>query len=363
MRTYSEADMNGLLTSMTLDILGAPAGTLDVTSNVDVAWQNVMGHAKSMDYDFDLKTIWLGKARWSMMVRQYLDRQEVIQWLNQAASQIGMRGRGQAVLRTRIVKPRGGAATGHTNMQTRKWGSCMLSLSYRAKPRPTITLHSRTSYLGYLAALDFNIAHVLARYLAERLGVDVKDFEFVWMVESVQWHGFKSLPFAICNDDPEIRKKYRRLLFKRFDSLTEEEEVLARTPAMLVTRRWVNYVRKEDQSGMTLGDTSYNTYRRVRRRWHTEVLGYEKAKTFEGWSYYTKGPKEGEPREFFKAYPPLPSVMTSTLDLSAIKLGFKGDKFWAGDAADLIKDTEDADALCLYCGEDEDYAADEVEED
>jgi hypothetical protein len=352
--TYTAKTMSGLLDSMTLDIMRAPSDELDVISNVDVAKQNVMGYAEHMDYEFDLKTIWLGTARWSMMVRQYLDRDEVMSWLHQASTKIGKRGRGQAVLRTRIVKPRGGAATGHTNMQTRKWGSCMLSLSYRALPTPTITLHSRTSYLGYLSALDFNIAHVLGRYLADQIGISVKDMSFVWMVESVQWHGFKSLPFAICNSDPKIRRYYRRLLTKKFDDLDAEELIESQTPAMLVTRRWVNYVRREDQAGMTLGDTNYNTYRRVRRRWHTEVLGYKKAQEFEGWSHDRN---TGERKEFFKAYKPLPSVMTSSLDLSPLKLPFGG--AWVSNI-DLTEDINEADTMCLYCGETE---YDECEED
>ena len=360
MRTYEAADMNELHTKMCLDIMRAPRTALSVTSNVDVAIENVMAQADSMVWDFDLKSLWLSKSRWSMMVRQYLDADDVRIWLGQCTGKIGRKGRGQAVLRTKTVKPRGGAATGHTNMQTRRWGSCMLSVSYRALPKPTITLHSRTSYLGYLSALDFTIAHVLGQYVAAALGLEMNDIRFVWMVEAVQWHGFKSLPYAICNTDDRIRKQYRRLLFKKLGDLSTEsvgnelsEYDLATTPAMMVTRRWVNYVRKEDQAGMTLGDTNYNTYRRVRRRWHTEVLGIEKAKTFEGWSYYVKGPKEGEQREFFKAYQPLPNVWTSTLDLEAIKLP-PADSWWVTQPEQLEifePDSDNEDDVCLICGE------------
>jgi hypothetical protein len=65
---------------------------------------------------------------------------------------------------------------------------------------------------------------------------------------------------------------------------------------------------------------TYNTYRRIRRRWHTEVHGLEFAQQFEGWSVYKQGEKKGEQKEFFKAYGPLPSVHNSTLDLSPLKL-------------------------------------------
>lgn len=339
--------MDELQTALCLKITNAPASDLDLMSSVDVAMHDVVAVADSMQYNFDLKSIWVGKARWNMMVRQYLDPADVVEWMYRSVDLIGAKGRGQTVLRTKLVKSRGGAANGSTNKETRKWGSCMLSLSYRAKPQPTITLHSRTSYLGYLSALDLNIAHTLARYLAPKLGLKVEDFKFVWMVESVQWHGFKSMPWAICNTDLEIRKLYRAALFKKMDSLDEDLLQLASTPAMQVTRKWINYVRREDQAGNSYGETSYNTYRRIRRRWHTEVFGYEKAREFEGWSFYKKGDKEGERREFFKAYNPLPSVWTEDCDLSAIKLPFVANQRPVEAMGEVVMD----DFECLVCGE------------
>lgn len=352
LRIFNAPTMDDLHTLLCKEIIAAPAEQLDVISQVDVAIHNVVAVADSMVWDFDLKNVWLTKSRWTMMVRQYLDEDEVRRWLNQAVNGVGAKGRGQAVLRTKVVKPRGGEATGHTNKVSRKWGSCMLSLSYRARPQPTITLHSRTSYLGYLSALDFNIAHVLARYIAEELGIPVEHFKFVWMTESMQWHGFKSLPWAICNKDAELRKEYRRLLLTKLEKLDREggrtwrsEYELAITPAMNVTRHWVNYVRREDQKGNSYGETNYNTYRRVRRRWHTEVFGFARAKEFEGWSYR----EDGSEREFFRAYPPLPTVMTSTLDLSPIKLVF------GGSHVEEVEDESLAIDVCFACGEVEDY--------
>jgi hypothetical protein len=110
-----------------------------------------------------------------------------------------------------------------------------------------------------------------------------------------------------------------------------------------MTRNWLRRVRIEDRDGKTYGDMTYNTYRRIRRRWHTEVLGHEKAVTFEGWSYYKQGEKAGEQKEYFKAYPPLPSVWISNCDFSAIKmpLGVKyGGDFVAGEDEDDDDDEE-----------------------
>jgi hypothetical protein len=322
-------------------ILATPK-QLDLITSVDVQKHNVIAEAQSMVWNFDLKTMWLTPSRWTMMIRQYLDPEEVQAWLDVVTSKIGLHGRGTAVMRTRIVKPRGGAATGHTNKETRRWGSCMLSLSYKAKPVPQITLHSRTSYLGYIGALDLSVAWVVARYLAHAMGVDVSTFKFVWMNESIQWHNFKSMAYLLCNTEPEDQALYRRLLIKPLSKLNGGEvDILQTSPALELTRKWFRKLMLEDSQGKTYGDMTYNTYRRIRRRWHTEVLGYEKAQEFEGWSHYKQGPKEGEQKEYFKAYQPLPSTPVHTLDLS--RIGMPWGKAYGGEFVGGFDDDEDDD--------------------
>jgi len=81
----------------------------------------------------------------------------------------------------------------------------------------------------------------------------------------------------------------------------------------------------EDHQQKTYGDMTYNTYRRIRRRWHTEVFGFEHAQQFEGWSHYKQGPNKGEQKEFFAAYKPLPHTPIETLDFKGIKMPWNGE--------------------------------------
>jgi hypothetical protein len=320
MHTFEAATLTDLHRDMCEGLIWAKPDELDVVSTVDTQMHNVMGYAESMAWEFDLKSMWLTPSRWTMMVNQYIDAEELEAWIGQCTSKIGTKGRGIAVLRTKIVKPRGGAATGHTNKETRRWGSCMLAVSYRAKPKPQITLHSRTSYLGYIGALDLSVAWMIGRYLAKEMGIKVEDIAFCWQIDAIQWHNFKSLAYMLNNSDPELRTQYRRLMMKGLKSLDEDErELIAERPSLRLTRKWLRNVIKQDYEGLTYGDMTYNTYRRIRRRWHTEVFGYEHAQKFEGWSLYKKGPKEGEKKEYFKAYQPLPSTNIEDLDFS--KLG------------------------------------------
>jgi hypothetical protein len=323
LRAFRAATLTDLHTNLCRTIVHSPASKLDVISSVDVQIHNTVSEAESLEWDFDMKELWLTPARWTMMLNQYLDPPELSAWLDQCSTKIGTKGRGIAVLRTKTVKARGGAATGHTNKETRRWGSCMLGISYKARPRPQVTLYSRTSYLGYLSALDLSVAWMCARYLAAAMGIGVEDISFVWMNEALQYHNFKSLAFLLNHRDPEARERYRAMMLSA--RLTDDlRDQIRHSPALVLSRKWMANMLKLDREGKSLGDMNYNTYRRIRRRYHTEVHGLEYAQQFEGWSYYKRGPKEGEPKEFFKAYQPLPSTPIATLDFSRIGLPLAG---------------------------------------
>lgn len=323
MRAFRAATMTDLHERLCHTIVHSPEDKLDVISSVDVQIHNTISEAESMAWDFDLKNLWLTPARWTMMVNQYIDANEFRLWLEKCATKIGSRGRGIGLMRTKTVAARGGAATGHSNKETRRWGSCMLAISYKARPRPQITLYSRTSYLGYLSALDLSVAWMCGRYLAAATGQKIEDISFVWMNEALQYHNFKSMAYLLNHTNPEERDHYRAMMLSPRLTYDLRDEIRS-YPALLLTRKWMTNMLKLDASGATLGDMSYNTYRRIRRRYHTEVLGYEYAQKFEGWSYYKQGEKKGEKKEFFKAYQPLPSTLISTLDFRKLGLPLAG---------------------------------------
>lgn len=338
MITFQAKTMTQLHDDMCTYLVHAEADNLDVISTVDVQRHNVLAEADSMDWDFDMKDMWLTPSRWTMMINQYLDPEELTAWVERCTAKIGKKGRGIAVMRTKTVAARGGAATGHTNKETRRWGSCMLALSYKALPSPQITLYSRTSYLGYIGALDLTVAWMAGKYLADAMGMDVKDIKFVWMNEAIQWHNFKSLAFLLNHPDPKRRKAYRRLMMKPTKKLKPKEvEQLKNSPALELSRKWLAKVIQEDKDGRTYGDMTYNTFRRIVRRYHTEVHGLEYAQQFEGWSRWKAGPKKGKKKEFFKAYGPLPSKTNHQLDFSALEkkgASLAGAEFIGGDDED-----------------------------
>lgn len=344
MRHYQATTMTELYDQITDSLIHGTEDDLDIISTVDVQIHDIIAEADSMVWDFDMKDAWLTKSRWSMMVRQYLDPEDLEAWIGRVTSRIGKKNRGIAVLRTKVVKPRGGKATGHTNKETRAWGSCMLNISYKALPVPQITLYSRTSYVGYIGALDLSVAWMVGKYLAKELGIPLEKIKFVWVNQAVQWHNFKSLAYMLNHTNKKLRKHYRRLLIEPSANLTNEEKrEVINHPAIKLSRKWLQKVIREDATGRTYGDFSYNTFRRIVRRFHTEVYGEEYARQFEGWSYYKKGPKEGQQKEFFKLYSLLPSIPSDTLDLSPIGMPLDrkyGEPFVGGDDDDLDDDDD-----------------------
>lgn len=263
--------------------------TYDWVHGTEVGLHNIVLEAEAFDWDFNLRDLWIPPSRWTMMVRQYLNYDAVDQWLNLITDRMTAKnGRGIAVLRTNTVAGRG---TGKS--VRRRWGSCMLNFSFRRNPYPQITLTSRTTYFGYLAALDITVGHALARLIDEAIEIDPSEMRFVWNLELAQFHGFRSLAWPLMQDD--VR-----------------EQMEADLPARMITQ-WAPGYRKAldgysriynaDANGKLYGDEKFSSFNRVRRRFHTEVFGAEWAMQFGG------GEKQVGP------FAPLPSTPAENLDI------------------------------------------------
>lgn len=274
-------------------LLFARREDLDDANSVDVQLHNVVAEAKSFDWDYLVNRLWVPKTRWTTMVRQYVDPNSLHEWLGTIESRFPDSKRGIAVMRTNTVQAR---QTGRG--VTRRWGSCMLSLSVRMKPRPQVTLHSRTCYLGYLSVLDLTVAYVCAKLAAARIGkIEVEDFSFVWQLEMAQFHGFRCLAWPLGD-------------FALSEEFINHDAGKSSYPGMHIARKWHDSLAQLDREGVPYGDMPFSSYKRVRRRWHAEMLGEEYASRFAG------GVKNDKP------YKRLPDLHVSELDFSPLGIGW-----------------------------------------
>jgi hypothetical protein len=294
----------------------------------DVGMDNLTLGIESFDWNLDLKQYWITRLRWNMMVRQYINPEALDQTLDMVGKYLHKKSsgkRGVSTLRMQAAPDDDGldealldhAGPGIEEMRTnlvsswnagrrtsRRWGSCMLTMTFRMLPHPTVTLNSRTSYFGYLALLDVNVAHVFARMCGDIVGVHPGEMQFIWQLNIAQYHSYRSLAW------PLSQPEYRSILDKYADD-RDNPKVLARKGLRNQINGY-NSMRLHDIGGILYGDETYASRLRMRRRFHTEVMGEDYGDQFEGGTRYPRNTKKAKP---------LPHLWTGDLDFSAIHRG------------------------------------------
>jgi hypothetical protein len=289
----------------------------------EVGMDNVTLGVRSFGYNTDLKDLWLTSHRWNMMVRQYIDPGALETTLNMVDMYLSKKGKAKRgistlrllpapfddeldqtssdvgeELRTKMVK-----SWNAGRQMSRRWGSCMLTLTYRNVPHPTVTLNSRTSYFGYLALMDITVAQVFARMCGELVGVEPEEMRFVWQLNLAQSHGFRCLAWSLSRPDYKAK----------LDKYVHNREKVNRLVHAGLYKQLIGYrkIVTFDEQGVLYGDEKFASYSRVRRRFHTEVMGYDYGLQFEGGEHTTKTNR----------VKPLPSLYTADLDFSALWKG------------------------------------------
>jgi hypothetical protein len=143
-------------------------------------------------------------------------------------------------------------------------GNCMLSFTYRGGnkyEKPTLVLHSRVSYIAYIGGLDLALAHVLAREIGHRVGRTPEDFQFRWHVDSLQFHGFKSIPYL--------------LRFGLEDVLSWENPRYPDKdyPTIKLVRKWWRDMVGKRERGIPPSAERYGPLKRIRRRYEEHLDG------------------------------------------------------------------------------------------
>jgi hypothetical protein len=267
MYTYLTKDATRLYREMVRSLAITSQGQVDDDISISVSRHNILAVAESFKWDYPLHKHWYSKARWGALVSQYLDKGAYELWLDSIENGLAVKknARGIATLRTNMVAPRQSGRG-----LTRRWGSCILGFSYRQLPLPQITMHSRTSYLGYIGGLDISLAHCMAREVGERVGLPVEAMRFVWHLDAIQFHPMRSVGWMFYENEDQ---------FLNFDpkAKTARQEC----PGVYHSRKWFDKWIELDEAGIPYADMAYNTMARFRRRYHTEILGFEYGEPFE----------------------------------------------------------------------------------
>jgi hypothetical protein len=155
--------------------------------------------------------------------------------------------------------------------------------------------------------MDLTVAHVLAKTAGEIVGIDPAEMQFVWTLELAQFHGFRSLAWPLSN--PEIKARMDADVDHRFEFKLKGPGA---TPGYRKALDGYERILKSDRAGKLYGDEAFSSFARVRRRFHTEIMGVDYGEQFAGGSLNRggKGP-----------FPPLPNLYTKDLTLDAVSNG------------------------------------------
>jgi hypothetical protein len=99
------------------------------------------------------------RARFTILQRDYLDLRELELFLDRCKS-IGLGEAKRGVVTQMFAKQHG------RRDKKYRWGNCMLGWSFRGGNKyeqPTLTMHSRVSYIAYIGGADLALCYVLAR--------------------------------------------------------------------------------------------------------------------------------------------------------------------------------------------------------
>lgn len=237
-------------------MLFAKEEDLDFIASIDtMCYDNVLS-CDSMRFDFDLgRDLWLTKSRFTILQRDYLDLHELNQFLDRCKS-IGLGEAKRGVVTQMFAKQHG-----RRNKKYR-WGNCMLGWSFRGGNKyeqPTLTMHSRVSYIAYIGGADLALCYVLAREIGRKIGRKPKDFQFRWHVDSLQFHGFKSIPYLF--------------RFGLDDILRDDtgEFPSSDHPTLKLVRRWWSGMVQKHEDGVPLEAEKYGPLKRIRRRYEEHL--------------------------------------------------------------------------------------------
>lgn len=270
-------DMTELWNRANDSIIWARREDLSYWSSLDSMISDCVGLADEAVFDIDIgKELWVTPARWNTLCRQYVDPERLFNWL-EGVKDISTYKRGinamdmQPVARTVV--------SSNARANRRKWGGCMRMVTYRAFPQPTVTLFSRTSYLGYIGGLDMLLAYKLVEQACDMIGEGLhpNQFQFRWVCDTWQFHGFKSLAYLFAsNQDKFMRiseKKWRSIEGRTLVVNGVEREILPleEYPTWNLIRYWWARIQRQDEEGKKYKDMLYGAEKRIRRRYHAQT--------------------------------------------------------------------------------------------
>lgn len=265
-------DMDELWNKLNDGVLWATYDEVSYYSSLDCMRSDVMGLADTANFSLDIgRDLWVTPSRWNTLIRQYVDAEKLFNWL-EGIKDIATYNRGINALDMQPVQRTVVASNARANR--RKWGGCMRMLTYRAFPKPTVTLFSRTSYFGYIGGLDMLCAHKLCALACDMLtadGLTLDEIQFRWVLDTAQVHGFKSMAYMFASGQDAFMRVPEKKWPKGKMFRGHKIKALDEYPTWKLIRNWWERIQRQDKEGKPYEEMKYSAEKRIRRRYHAQT--------------------------------------------------------------------------------------------
>jgi len=146
------------------------------------------------------------------------------------------------------------------------WGGCLMGLTFQGElgNHPTITLYSRSCFMGYVAFLDAAIPALIVskEILTGMSDTTPADVEFRWYITAMQLHSFKILPYI--HSRPDLLKELKYWMRHRGSLQSGSKSILWKNIVRYYCKMLYNY-RKYGVN--MLEECKYGPWRRIQTRW------------------------------------------------------------------------------------------------
>jgi len=222
---------------------------------------NVALHAKSCEYEMDIrKDLWLTKKKWNQLTKQYIDRKRLNRFVEQASLILNGKARREGASANMLFKDPKREDTKHY------WGGCLMGLTFQGKlgNHPTITLYSRTCFMGYVAFLDVAIpALLISKEILTGISDTIPtDVEFRWYITAMQIHSFKILPYI--HSRPDLLRELKYWMRHRRSLQNSTKNILWKNIVRYYCKMMSNYYKYGIDM---LEECKYGPWRRIQTRW------------------------------------------------------------------------------------------------
>jgi len=203
---------------------------------------DVLLQSKTCEYDIDLGLI-TGhtKNRWTKLISQYIDRTRLDSFIELAR---GLDNQCSVAMQFKAVTPR---------KLHHQYGNCLLAIVYSNN---TLTLFSRTCYVGYMSYFDLALAHKIACTIK-----DPKDIRFKWYISDLQVSFLRTLQVIML--DKDLNKKLVQL--SKHPKKLAQSSVSWQRIVGVYRRRFLYHYEKSGDS--ILEEIKYGPTKRYVKKW------------------------------------------------------------------------------------------------